>query len=89
MKKMVRLYFEVGGVKQGRWIKNAKFGSQRSCFIFVRCLHLKLIVSAEGSEKNKKKEKRKKEVKKEGRNFINAFSSCECDNKLKMAYCDI
>jgi pyruvate/2-oxoacid:ferredoxin oxidoreductase beta subunit len=50
---------------------------------------LKLIVSAEGSEKNKKKEKRKKEVKKEGRNFINAFSSCECDNKLKMAYCDI
>ena len=63
MKKMVRLYFEVGGVKQGRWIKNAKFGSQRSCFIFVRCLYLKLIVSAGGSEKKKKKEKKRKEKK--------------------------
>ena len=58
-------------------------------FIYVRWLHLKLTVSGEGSEQKKKKRSEKRSKKKEGRNFINAFSSCECDNKLKMAYCDI
>ena len=51
---------------------------------FIQNVHISTFL-----KKQRKREKQKKSRKKEGKNFINAFSSCECDNKLKMAYCDI